>query len=80
MTYGYRKALALSSRDTRRVTRILTHHASATHSEGLNAKTNSRPASARGGIICLDIPFYRTYGEEVGERIGEPIRFLSHAG
>jgi hypothetical protein len=28
---------------------------------GLNAE-NSRPASARGGDISLDIPFYRTTG------------------
>src|SRR3982074_661199 len=29
--------------------------------KGLNAE-NSRPASARGGDISLDIPFYRTTG------------------
>src|SRR6266852_438440 len=30
--------------------------------EGLDAKANFRPASARWGIISLDIPFYRTTG------------------
>ena len=38
--------------------------------EGLNAES-SRPASARGGDISLDIPFYRTIGVK-SKSFGDP--------
>ena len=42
---------------------VLRHDAPAKRErEGLDAKANFRPASARWGIISLDIPFYRTTG------------------